>query len=99
MVITEAGSRRTKSGHSESETSAIRTLTSVEPKNLNPENEMKKIFGSRVVLADVQRHNRRGSRTRYAFHTTGYNIKILFRVRPIHFCCVLGLSKSVTTGW
>jgi len=63
-AATEAGSRRTKSGHSESETSAIRTLTSVEPKNLNPENEMKKIFGSRVVLADVQRHNRRGSRTR-----------------------------------
>ena len=44
------GHRRTKSGHSESESnSAIKQLMGVEPKNLNPENEMKKIFGSRHV--------------------------------------------------
>ena len=42
--------QRTKS-QSESDT-VIKTLMAVDPKNLNPENEMKKIFGSRVVLAE-----------------------------------------------
>ena len=39
-----------------------RGLLSVEPKNLNPENEMKRLFGSKVVMAD--RHRRQNQRHR-----------------------------------
>merc|ERR1719376_677528 len=63
---------------SESE-SVVKTLMAIEPKNLNPENEMKKIFGSRVVMAEARTGgghggggaggaNRRGSRTRGPHH-------------------------------
>ena len=45
----------------------VRSLLSVEPKNLNPENEMKRIFGSKVVLGEHANRgggHRRGHRQR-----------------------------------
>ena len=43
----------------------VRSLLSVEPKNLNPENEMKRIFGSKVVLGEQRGGgHRRGQRQR-----------------------------------
>ena len=42
-----------------------RGLLSIEPKNLNPENEMKRLFGSKVVMADHQRHKRGNHRHRH----------------------------------
>ncbi len=40
----------------------LRSLLSIEYRHLNPENEMKKIFGSRVVQAETRhhQHHRRG---------------------------------------
>jgi hypothetical protein len=40
---------RLTSDSTEDPKSSLRSILSVEMKNLNPENEMKKIFGSRVV--------------------------------------------------
>ena len=39
---------------------ASRNILTVEHKNLNPDNEMRKIFGSRVVAAETRSQNRRG---------------------------------------
>ena len=64
MLGTSEPTKRNKTA-SESD-NTVKTLLSIEPKNLNPENEMKKIFGSRVVLAEQRQaaNHRRGSRTR-----------------------------------
>ena len=44
----------------------LRKLLSIENKNLNPENEMKRIFGSRVVSTEAVRHKKgRGGRAAY----------------------------------
>lgn len=44
-------------------TAAVRKIMSVENKHLNPENEMRRIFGSRVVASENTRHQRqRGGR-------------------------------------
>ena len=37
---------------------------SIEHKNLNPENEMKRMFGSKVVMADQHHRHKRGQRHR-----------------------------------
>ena len=43
----------------------IRSHLSIEPKHLNPENEMKRIFGSKVVLGEQSHRHRRGHRQRH----------------------------------
>ncbi len=46
--------------HAGTPQSALRAVLAVEYRNLNPENEMKKIFGSRVVQAEMRHHRARG---------------------------------------
>lgn len=45
-------------------TSSMKALLTVEHKNLNPDIEMKRIFGSRVVQAEISRRQPRNSRLR-----------------------------------
>ena len=44
-------------------------LLSIEHKNLNPENEMKRMFGSKVVMADQPHRHKRGQRHRAPHHS------------------------------
>lgn len=62
---TDSGTLQAHSG------SGGRSLLSIEYKNLNPENEMKRMFGSKVVLqADTHHHRtKRGPRHHRAHHT------------------------------
>jgi len=46
------------------QSATTRGLLSIEHKNLNPENEMKRMFGSKVVMADQHHRHKRGQRHR-----------------------------------
>jgi len=46
---------------------SIRSLLHIDHRNLNPDNEMKKIFGSKVVAAEQKKASRRGNKIRQSF--------------------------------
>ena len=66
-LLGEAEAPNENSEENPSRPQLVRSLLSVEPKNLNPENEMKRIFGSKVVLGEHSNRSgghRRGQRQR-----------------------------------
>ena len=64
LVPDDAGGhkQRRHSDTNDDKASSLRSILSIETKNLNPENEMKKIFGSRVIQTEHHgaRHRRGG---------------------------------------
>ncbi len=58
---------------------ALRSLLCIEYRKLNPENEMKKIFGSRVVQAEAARHHhhrRGGGRARPSARSSAHSVLV-----------------------
>jgi hypothetical protein len=53
-VVVEADARTEQEPGAGGPTSRVKQLLLVESRDLNPENEMKRIFGSRVIASDIR---------------------------------------------
>ncbi|XP_063441257.1 ribosome quality control complex subunit TCF25-like [Mytilus trossulus] len=63
-ILGESKSTHIQDTEQSTVTSSMKALLTVEHKNLNPDNEMKRIFGSRVVQAEMSRRQPRNARAR-----------------------------------